>query len=224
MAKKSEFELDVEEKAWHLLSLLLKTGHPLLPQHLSSQCRLFSASPSFIAHVISLPSSPLSFTDNGLVAPSASAVFALGRFFSLTTAPIGFRDLEPIVLRKRKGTMDDLVELPLPAPKRTFFFSSLREQGGRDERRLAIIDQSYADAAKANRVGLIGSGTERGKQTPIGVDAGILFLEAIRAYFFLLRLSDVIFSNRLSVEELDAAPSNETVDCRSAFTTEEVIK
>lgn len=130
MAKSgSELELDrattsaavFEEKSWHLLAILLKIGHPVYPEHLSSQCRLFTASPGFISHVISSPGSPLSITDNGLVTPSAAAVYALGRFFSVSG--FEFQDLEPTVLRKRKGTTVDLIELS-PAKRRLFLSSA----------------------------------------------------------------------------------------------------
>ncbi|KAJ1415423.1 Serine/threonine-protein kinase, active site [Sesbania bispinosa] len=77
----SEVEVEMEEKSWHLLATLLRIGHPVYPEHLASRCQLFTASPEFVLYVTSLPASPLSVTDNGLVTPSATAVFALARFF-----------------------------------------------------------------------------------------------------------------------------------------------
>ncbi|RDY08520.1 hypothetical protein CR513_07242, partial [Mucuna pruriens] len=112
-----EFEsnLDLEEKSWHLLALLLRIGHAVYPQRLAVQCRLFAATPDFVCHVSTLPGSPLSVTDNGLVTPSVSAVFALGRFFSLRFSP------EPQTHRSRK---------------RKLLFDS--DQDGREHKRLAI--------------------------------------------------------------------------------------
>ncbi|TKY68895.1 serine/threonine-protein kinase cdc7 [Spatholobus suberectus] len=131
----SEFEanLDLEEKSWHLLALLLRIGHAVYPQRLAAQCRLFHASPDFVCHVSTLPRSPLSVTDNGLVMPSVSAVFALGSFFSLRFSP------EPQTHRFRK---------------RKLRFDS--DEGGREHKRLAIsrgvheiLFQSFAVAAEA---------------------------------------------------------------------------
>ncbi|KAK7277174.1 hypothetical protein RIF29_18325 [Crotalaria pallida] len=139
----------VSEKSWHLLALLLKIGHPLSPQHLASQCQLFTASPSFIAYVISLPGSPLSVTDNGLVTPSPAALFALGSFFSATTAAVANS-------RKRKGIFVDLINFS--SPIRSLFFNAEEDAfaDGRDKKRLAISNEvhdisleSYADIARA---------------------------------------------------------------------------
>lgn len=71
----------LEEQCWHLLSLLLQIGEPTDPEHLSSRCRLFNASPCFVRYVASLPASPLSVNRDGLLIPSANALFALARFF-----------------------------------------------------------------------------------------------------------------------------------------------
>ena len=97
-----EFELDLEEKSWHLFALLLRIGHAVYPSRLAAECRLFAASPEFVCYISSLPGSPLSVTDNGLVTPSVSTVFALGNFFSLRLSP------EPQThrLRKRKLLLD----------------------------------------------------------------------------------------------------------------------
>ncbi|XP_027357218.1 probable serine/threonine-protein kinase cdc7 [Abrus precatorius] len=130
----SEFEtsLELEEKAWHLLALLLRIGHAVYPQNLASQCRLFTASPDFICHVTSLTGSPLSVTDNGLVTPSVNAVFALGSFFSLH-----FPRSQTHCFRKRK-----------------LLFSTAED--GRAYKRLAISSgvqevsfQSFPDTVKA---------------------------------------------------------------------------
>ncbi|KAG4393534.1 hypothetical protein GLYMA_03G109300v4 [Glycine max] len=132
----SEFEPnrvhDLEEKSWHLLALLFRIGHAVYPQRLAAQCRLFAASPDFVCYVSTLPGSPLSVTDNGLVTPSVSAVFALGSFFSLRFSP-------PQTHRFRK---------------RKLLFDSAED--GRERKRLAIRHglrefsfQSFADAAEA---------------------------------------------------------------------------
>ncbi|KAE9603442.1 hypothetical protein Lal_00008190 [Lupinus albus] len=77
-------ESTAEEKSWHLLSLVLRIGHPLYPQQLSSHCHLFSASPSLILSLISLPNSPLSLSPHGLLIPSPSVLLSISNFFSLT--------------------------------------------------------------------------------------------------------------------------------------------
>lgn len=92
----SEFELDLEEKSWHLLALLLRIGHAVYPHRLAAQCRLFTASPDLVCHVTTLPGSPLAVTDNGLVTPSVTAVFSLGAFFSFQF------NAEPQTQRSRK--------------------------------------------------------------------------------------------------------------------------
>ncbi|KAK7350456.1 hypothetical protein VNO77_09121 [Canavalia gladiata] len=129
-----EPNLQLEEKSWHLLALLLRIGNAVYPHDLASKCRLFTVSPDFICHVSSLPGSPITVTDNGLVIPSFKAVCAIGRFFSLR-----FLDSQPHRSRKRK-----------------LLFSP--SEGGRDHKRLAIGNgvqevsfASFADAAKAMR-------------------------------------------------------------------------
>ncbi|XP_014515189.2 probable serine/threonine-protein kinase cdc7 isoform X2 [Vigna radiata var. radiata] len=127
-----EFELDLEEKSWHLFAVLLRIGHAVYPSRLASECRLFAASPDFVCYVSSLSGSPLSVTDNGLVTPSFSAVFALGSFFSVRLSP------EPQThrFRKRKLLLDsaeDGIE-----HKRLAIGNGIRE----------ISFQSFADATK----------------------------------------------------------------------------
>ncbi|KAL2319862.1 hypothetical protein Fmac_028831 [Flemingia macrophylla] len=128
-----DHNLDLEEKSWHLLALLLRFGHAVYPQRLAAQCRLFAATPDFVCHVTTLPASPLSLTDNGLVTPSVHAVFALGSFFSLR-----FSQLQENCSKKRKLLFDSA------------------EADGREHKRLAIGNgvrqfsfQSFADAAEA---------------------------------------------------------------------------
>ncbi|CAL0305951.1 unnamed protein product [Lupinus luteus] len=134
-----------DEKSWHLLSLLLRIGHPVSPHHLSSHCHLFSASPSFILHLISLPDSPLSLSALGFVLPSPSVVVAVASFFSLTVDR---------TFRKRKGDMLDFVQSSSPNKKRVSFSQEYAD--GRDQERLSLTNhvqglpfQSYAHTAKA---------------------------------------------------------------------------
>ena len=100
----AECEFELEEKSWHLLALLLRIGHTVYPQRLAAECRLFTASPDFVCYVSSLPGSPLSVTDNGLVTPSLSAVFALGSFFSLRLSP------EPQTNSRKRKLLFDTAE------------------------------------------------------------------------------------------------------------------
>ncbi|KAK7286972.1 hypothetical protein RJT34_22357 [Clitoria ternatea] len=129
----STSNLDLEEKSWHLLSLLLRIGHAVYPQTLATQCRLFPASAGFVSHATTLPGSPLSVTDNGLIIPSANAVIAFGRFFSLH-----FPSHSPLH----------------PFRKRKLLFSSPENQ--RENKRLAIAEgvqqipfQSFGDTGNA---------------------------------------------------------------------------
>ncbi|OIW18824.1 hypothetical protein TanjilG_25267 [Lupinus angustifolius] len=133
------------EKSWHLLSLLLRIGHPLSPQHLSSHCHLFSASPSFILNLISLPDSPLSLTAHGFVIPSPSVVVAFARFFSVAV------DRR---FTKRKGDMIDFIQSSSPNKKRLILHQECAD--GRDQKRLSLSNnvqdvsfQSHSHTAKA---------------------------------------------------------------------------
>ncbi|KAK7382840.1 hypothetical protein VNO80_01942 [Phaseolus coccineus] len=129
----AECELELEEKSWHLLALLLRIGHTVYPQRLAAECRLFAASPDFVCYISSLPGSPLSITDNGLVTPSLSAVFALGSFFSLRLSP------EPQTNRSRKRKLlFDLAEDGVEH-KRFAIGNGIRE----------LSFQSFAGAAEA---------------------------------------------------------------------------
>lgn len=76
-------EPEMEEKSWCLFSTLLRIGHAVDFRHLASRCPFFTATPELVLHLASLPDSPLAVTGDGLVTPSAVAVYALGRFFSV---------------------------------------------------------------------------------------------------------------------------------------------
>ncbi|BAT96845.1 hypothetical protein VIGAN_09015300 [Vigna angularis var. angularis] len=128
-----EFELDLEEKSWHLFALLLRIGHAVYPSRLAAECRLFAASPDFVCYVSSLSGSPLSVTDNGLVTPSVSAVFALGSFFSVRLSP----ERQTHRFRKRKLLFDSAEDGI--KHKRLAIGNGIRE----------ISFQSCADAAEA---------------------------------------------------------------------------
>ncbi|CAJ1948988.1 unnamed protein product [Sphenostylis stenocarpa] len=127
-----QFEFNLEEKSWHLLALLLRIRHPVYPQHLAAHCLLFAASADFVCHVSSLPGSPLTLTDNGLVMPSVEAFFSLGSFFS-------FHVSEPQPHRFRKRKLFDSVEVDGIERKRLAIRNGVRE----------MSFQSFADAVEA---------------------------------------------------------------------------
>jgi cell division control protein 7 len=82
-------ESDLQEKAWHILALLLSIGNPTPAPDLASHCTLFNASPDLIESLCSVPNSPITLTsnhdnssDNFLVTISPLGLFALNQFLS----------------------------------------------------------------------------------------------------------------------------------------------
>ncbi|KAJ7011330.1 hypothetical protein NC653_001685 [Populus alba x Populus x berolinensis] len=82
-------ESDLQEKAWHILALLLSIGNPTPAPDLASHCTLFNASPDLIESLCSIPNSPITLTsnhdnssDNFLVTISPLGLFALNQFLS----------------------------------------------------------------------------------------------------------------------------------------------
>ncbi|CAK7356278.1 unnamed protein product [Dovyalis caffra] len=112
-------ESDLQEKAWHILALLLSIGKPTPALELSSHCTLFNASPDLIESLCSIPNSPIALTfnhdssDSFLVTISRPGFFALNHFLSnfseidrIWTAICGrkvpFEDVVRMYFRKRK--------------------------------------------------------------------------------------------------------------------------
>ncbi|XP_011047571.1 PREDICTED: uncharacterized protein LOC105141889 isoform X2 [Populus euphratica] len=82
-------ESDLQEKAWHILALLLSIGNPTPAPDLASHCTLFNASPDLIESLCSISNSPITLTssydnssDNFLVTISPLGLFALNQFLS----------------------------------------------------------------------------------------------------------------------------------------------
>ncbi|KAL9405967.1 hypothetical protein Peur_002939 [Populus x canadensis] len=82
-------ESDLQEKAWHILALLLSIGNPTPAPDLASHCTLFNASPDLIESLCSVPNSPITLTsnhdnssDNFLVTISPLGLLALNQFLS----------------------------------------------------------------------------------------------------------------------------------------------
>ncbi|KAK6920392.1 Protein kinase domain [Dillenia turbinata] len=109
------------DKAWHLMAILLRFGHPLSPEELASRCQLFTTSPDFVHFLCSIPNSPILLADDSsLVMISPVAIFALELFELKLRGRCGPRimrrvlDLEPkrpwgdnvkTYFRKRKRSM-----------------------------------------------------------------------------------------------------------------------
>ncbi|MED6143812.1 hypothetical protein PIB30_009312 [Stylosanthes scabra] len=150
----SQPDPNLTEKSWHLLSLLLQIGHPVLPQHLASCCNLFPTCPDFIAHVTSIPHSPIRLNANGLVTPSDVAVYALGRFLTVSIdRRFLFWNIPECSGWSKKRKVDaDVVNFPAAKRRLSFTSAGVVE---RDQRRLTVGDgvlelslESYAHDAK----------------------------------------------------------------------------
>lgn len=98
------------QKAWHVFSLIIFIGKPAPISDLASQCTLFPASPDIISSLCSIPSSPITLSDDKhLVAISSIGLsfFAayIARNFTVadafTSLPIPFRNFPKIWLCKR---------------------------------------------------------------------------------------------------------------------------
>ncbi|GFZ16550.1 hypothetical protein Acr_25g0009590 [Actinidia rufa] len=73
------------QKAWHLLSLLLRIALPLRPSDLASRCVIFKAPIDYVAYLCSIPNSPICLTGDLLITPSVVAFVAFRKFVSNLT-------------------------------------------------------------------------------------------------------------------------------------------
>ncbi|KAL3610355.1 hypothetical protein D5086_001375 [Populus alba] len=113
-------ESDLQEKAWHILALLLSIGNPTPAPDLASHCTLFNASPDLIKSLCSIPNSPITLTsnhdnssDNFLVTISPLGLFALNQFLS------NFNLIEAFATRIWHAICD--LEVPLEDLVRMYF-------------------------------------------------------------------------------------------------------
>ncbi|KAG9454440.1 hypothetical protein H6P81_007344 [Aristolochia fimbriata] len=136
------------DKAWHLLSVLLRIGRPAQPAELASRCTLFSASSDLVEFLCWIPDSPLFLTENHFVTISRSVFSACSKFLTNAVASFVPRSRgrvgggsrlwrEDIVTysRKRKRSKTDLI--PLPNVKRRLFCS-----GDDEEARTLLLGDS----------------------------------------------------------------------------------
>lgn len=112
------------EKAWHILSILLKTRRPATPEELASRCRLFDATTALVLSLCSIPNSPICSVEEGLVTASMAAISALREF-----APESMMVLELYMLRRyywntefRKRKAADLDNAVVPMAKKRLLF------------------------------------------------------------------------------------------------------
>ncbi|KAK9910958.1 hypothetical protein M0R45_034891 [Rubus argutus] len=121
------------EKAWHILSILLKTRRPATPEELASRCRLFDATAALVLSLCSIPNSPICSVEEGLVTPSMAAISALREF-----APESMMVLELYMLQRyyantefRKRKVAELDNAVVPMAKKRLLFRN--ENGEADE-------------------------------------------------------------------------------------------
>ncbi|XP_031501927.1 uncharacterized protein LOC116265467 isoform X2 [Nymphaea colorata] len=70
------------ERAWYLLTVLLRIGRPCRPEEISAGCSLLSVPPETVIRSCFVRDSPLSVTGNFFVVPSTIATCALGNFMA----------------------------------------------------------------------------------------------------------------------------------------------
>ncbi|CAN6486737.1 unnamed protein product [Victoria cruziana] len=68
------------ERAWYLLTVLLRIGRPCRPEEITAGCYLFSVPPETVIRSCSARDSPLAVTSDFFVVPSWIATRALGNF------------------------------------------------------------------------------------------------------------------------------------------------
>ncbi|XP_057981515.1 uncharacterized protein LOC131166906 isoform X2 [Malania oleifera] len=111
-----------QEKAWHILAVLLCIGRPVCPEELASKCGLFGVSPGYVRYLSSIPNSPLRLVSDRIVTVSAVALWAFKEFVEKVIGGpvlrnrIGFLGVQRAwdgdvrtYFRKRKGSAVDSI-------------------------------------------------------------------------------------------------------------------
>nr|XP_010919908.1 probable serine/threonine-protein kinase cdc7 isoform X2 [Elaeis guineensis] len=105
------------ERAWHLLTVLVRLGRPARPAELASRCALSpSPSPDLVEFLCWIRGSPLLLTDGGFVTLSETAITAFQEFVSSAVGPFvsrvavrvtgqrgAWKDFSLTYVRKRKA-------------------------------------------------------------------------------------------------------------------------
>ncbi|KAM0934236.1 putative protein kinase Group-Pl-2 family [Dioscorea sansibarensis] len=87
MASTSDLDSQIEW-AWHLLTVLVRLGRPVLPAELAVRCPIsVAALPDVVEQLCRIPRSPLLLNDSGFVTVSEKAIRAFGEFASSVIAP-----------------------------------------------------------------------------------------------------------------------------------------
>jgi cell division control protein 7 len=118
-------ESDLQEKAWHILGLLLSIGNPTPALELASHCTLFNASPDLIESLCSIPNSPITLTFNSddcsnsfLVTISPLGLFALNQFVSNLSLIDAFATWIRTAICRPKVPLEDAVRMYFRKRKR----------------------------------------------------------------------------------------------------------
>ncbi|KAG6490203.1 hypothetical protein ZIOFF_051488 [Zingiber officinale] len=157
------------ERAWHLLTVLLRLGRPAPAAELASRCVL-EVGADFVEILCGIPGSPLMLTDDGFVIPSDVTMAAFLQFLSTGIAPLVPRfpftvtaqvrasgEVFMMYTRKRKLQLleDDRVETP-KAKRRLLLPDGgyLKEFGGNKEHfnQLCVVQNSGKATAKALQI------------------------------------------------------------------------
>ncbi|KAL9387510.1 hypothetical protein Peur_020634 [Populus x canadensis] len=118
-------ESNLQEKAWHILGLLLSIGNPTPALELASHCTLFNASPDLIESLCSIPNSPITLTFNSddcsnsfLVTISPLGLFALNQFASNLSLIDAFATWIRTAICRPKVPLEDAVRMYFRKRKR----------------------------------------------------------------------------------------------------------
>ncbi|KAJ7003479.1 hypothetical protein NC653_008639 [Populus alba x Populus x berolinensis] len=118
-------ESDLQEKAWHIIGLLLSIGNPTPALELASHCTLFNASPDLIESLCSIPNSPITLTFNSddcinsfLVTISPLGLFALNQFVSNLSLIDAFATGIRTAICRPKVPLEDVVRMYFRKRKR----------------------------------------------------------------------------------------------------------
>ncbi|KAF9689754.1 hypothetical protein SADUNF_Sadunf01G0125100 [Salix dunnii] len=124
-------ESDLQEKAWHILALLLSIGNATPAPDLAPHCTLFNASPDLIESLCSIPDSPIALksnhdnsNDSFLVTISPLGLYALNQFLSNFNMIDAFASRICYAICDLEVPLEDLVRMYFRKRKRIGFDSA----------------------------------------------------------------------------------------------------